>query len=48
MSRTITIKLHVRVPDGVGDDEAGESLFDTMARYADEDLIESVDGWDPA
>ena len=47
MSRCISVIISVTVPNGVSDEEAGESLFDTLAEYASEDLIETVDGWEP-
>lgn len=46
MSRTVTIKVHFRVHDDITDEEAASSAFDTLAQYAEDEVFESVDGWD--
>ncbi len=48
MVKTVQILVYVTVSDEVDSTQVGESLFDTLCQYADEDLISSVDGWDPA
>jgi hypothetical protein len=40
----IRVVLEVRVPDGVERD-AAESMFDLACQSADEELVESVDGY---
>ncbi len=48
MSKQVSVTIHVAVPDDVTPTETAECLFDTLCQWADEDLIGSVDGWDPA
>jgi hypothetical protein len=46
MSRTVDVTIHLSVPDEVDAGDAAESIFNALCQYADEDLVESVDGWD--
>jgi len=45
MPREIDVIITVAIPDNADERQAGESLFDTLAEFADEDLILSVDDW---
>jgi hypothetical protein len=45
MAREIDVVVTVSIPDDVDPHTAGESLFNTLAEYADEDLVESIDDW---
>lgn len=46
MSRSITVEIHVTVPDGVDPRDAADSMFDLLCEKANDDLVDSVDGWD--
>ena len=50
MSRILNITLNLTVPDGVNDNEVGQTIFELLQASdpADfpEELVESVDGWE--
>lgn len=45
MAREIDVIITVTIADDVDPHYAGESLFNTLAEFADESLIDSVDDW---
>jgi len=45
MAREIDVVVTVRIPDDADPYRVGESVFNTLCEYADEDLVESIDDW---